>query len=319
MYNLNNETKKATRDGFGSALVKLGEKNQKVVALAAGAGDSTRAFKFKEKFPERFIEVGIAEQNMIGIAAGLALAGKLPFPSTFAAFLPGRCYDQIRQSVCYSDLNVKLVSSHAGITVGADGATHQMMEDIAMLRATPNLTIIVPCDALETEKAVFAVAEMIGPTYIRCGREKTPVFTLEDTPFEIGKSVILRRGNDATIIACGLMVYYSLIASETLEKEGISVRVINMHTIKPIDREAILKAASETGAIITAEEHQINGGLGSAVAEVLVENNPVPMQRIGMKDCFGESGKPSQLLEKYQMNDKAIIQAVKEVTKRKSL
>src|SRR3989344_2983992 len=235
MYNLKNEKKLATRDGFGKALIRLGEKNKNIVALSASVGDSTRAYEFREKFPDRYIEAGIAEQNMIGMAAGLALAGKIPFPSSFATFLPGRCYDHIRQSVCYSNLNVKLVSTHAGLTVGPDGATHQMMEDIAMMRATPNIKVIVPADALEAEKAIEAVAEMKGPAYVRLGREKTPVFTTEETPFEIGKAVHLRKGKDITIIACGLMVYYSLLAAESLEKEGISAAVINMHTIKPID------------------------------------------------------------------------------------
>ena len=311
MYDLNNEQKEATRDGYGKGLVELGKTNPKVIVLAAGAGDSTRAYKFKEKFPERYIEVGIAEQNLIGISAGLALAGKIPYPSTFASFLPGRCYDQIRQSVAYSQLNVKLAASHAGISVGADGATHQMMVDIAMMRATPNLDVIVPCDAREAVKATIAVSKTNRPCYLRFGREKIPVFTLENTPFEIGKANTLKKGKDATIIACGLMVYYALLAAESLEKEGISVRVINMHTIKPIDKEVIIKAAKETKCIVTAEEHQIHGGLGGAVAEVVVQNHPAPMKIIGVNDTFGESGKPSELLEKYGLTAKNIIKALK--------
>ena len=312
MYNLNNETKLATRDGFGKAIVDLGN-NPKIVVLSAGVGDSTRAFKFKEKYPKRYIESGIAEQSMIGMSCGLALAGKIPFPTSFATFLPGRCYDHIRQSVCYSNLNVKLVATHAGLTVGADGATHQMMEDIAMLRALPNLQIIVPCDSLETEKATKAIANTDGPFYLRLGREKIPVFTNPETPFEIGKAVTLKEGTDATIIACGLMVYYSLIAAEALEKENISARVINMHTIKPIDKEVIIKAANETKAIVTVEEHQIYGGLGSAVSEIVSQNHPIKMKIIGMQDTFGESGKPSELLKKYGLTDNDIIKAVKEL------
>jgi transketolase len=311
MYNLNNDIKKGSRDGVGSGLLKLGEINKNVVALSAGVGDSTRAFKFKEKYPDRYVECGIAEQNMIGMSAGLALAGKIPYPSAFATFLPGRCYDQIRQSVCYANLNVKLVSTHAGLTVGKDGATHQMMEDIAMLRATPNIKVIVPADALEAEKAIIAVSKFNGPAYIRTGREKTPVFTLDETPFVVGKGITLKEGKDATIIACGFMVYQSLLAAEILEKEGISVRVINMHTISPIDKDIIVKAAKETGKIITAEEHQINGGLGGAVAEVLSENHPTPMKRVGMKNEFGRSGNASDLLKLFGLTENDVVDAVK--------
>ena len=312
MYNLNNETKLATRDGFGNAIVDLG-KNPKIVVLSAGVGDSTRAYKFKEKFPKRYIESGIAEQSMIGMSCGLALAGKIPFPTSFATFMPGRCYDHIRQSVCYSNLNVKLIATHAGLTVGADGATHQMMEDISMMRALPNLKIIVPCDSLETEKATKAISNINGPFYLRLGRGKIPVFTNPETPFEIGKAVTLKDGTDVTIIACGLMVYYSLIAAEALEKENISARVINMHTIKPIDKDVIIKAANETNAIVTVEEHQIYGGLGSAVSEVVSQNKPVKMKIIGMPDTFGESGKPSELLKKYGLTDTDIVKVVKEL------
>ncbi len=317
MYNLNNPQKNATRDGFGKAILKLGEEDKRIVVLGASVGDSTRAFDFKAKFPDRYVEAGIAEANMIGMSAGLALAGKIPFPTSFATFLPGRCYDQIRQSVCYSNLNVKLVATHAGLTVGADGATHEMMEDVAMLRATPNIKIIVPCDSLEAEKATYALAKETGPFYLRLGREKIPVFTDAKTPFEIGKSVTLKDGKDITIIACGFMVYYSLLAAERLEKEKISVRVINMHTIKPIDANAIIKAAKETKAIVTAEEHQIYGGLGSAVAEVVSQNYPVKMKIIGMQDRFGESGKASDLLKKYGLTDDEIYDAAKMLINKK--
>jgi transketolase len=306
------EKMEATREGLGRALLKLGE-NKNVVALAASVGDSTKAFDFKKQYPDRYFEAGIAEQNMIGMAAGLALAGKIPIPSTFATFLPGRCYDQIRQSVCYSNLNVKLVSTHAGLTVGPDGATHQMMEDIAMLRATPNIKVIVPADSLEAEKAVIASVQEYGPFYIRLGREKTPV--LGDRPFEIGKADVLKEGSHVTIIACGMMVYYALYAAKRLEEEKISVRVINMHTIKPIDRDAIIKAAKETKRIVTAEEHQVFGGLGSAVAEVVSQEYPVKMKIIGMKDQFGESGNAAELMQKYGLTDKEIYEAALSILK----
>ncbi|NTV23865.1 MAG: transketolase family protein [Nanoarchaeota archaeon] len=313
MYNLTNPKKEATRDGYGKALLKLGEQNKDVVVLCASVGDSTKAFDFRAKFPDRYIEAGIAEQSLIGLSAGLALSGKMPFPSAFASFLPGRCYDQIRQSVCYSNLNVKLAATHAGLTVGPDGATHQMMEDIAMMRATPNMTVISPCDSLEAEKATLAAGKMKGPVYLRLGREKLPVFTSTETPFEIGKAVTLKEGKDVTIIATGIMVYYALLAAEALEKEKISARVINIHTIKPIDKETIIAAAKETKRIVTAEEHQVSGGLGSAVAEVVCQNCPVPMKIIGMPDRFGESGPAGELLKKYGLTDKEIKEAVHDI------
>ena len=302
----------ATRDGFGKAIVELAAANKNIIALAASVGDSTRAEKVKEKFPDQYVECGISEQNMIGVSAGLALGGKIPFPTSFCSFLPGRCFDQIRQSVCYANLNVKLVATHAGLSVGMDGATHQMMEDIAMMRALPNLTVIVPADALEAERATIAVSQFKGPAYLRLGREETPNFT-DNSIFRIGKADTLKEGSDATIIACGLMVYYSLLAAQMLEKEGIKVRVLNMHTIKPIDKEAIIKAAKETKYIVTAEEHQINGGLGGAVAEVLSQNYPCKLKIVGMQDKFGESGKPSDLLKKYGLTENEIVEAVKGV------
>lgn len=305
----------STRDGFGKAIVKLGEKNKDIVVLAASVGDSTQAYKFRKKFPERYIESGIAEQNMIGMSCGLALAGKMPFATSFATFLPGRCYDHIRQSVCYSNLNVKMVATHAGITVGPDGATHQMMEDIAMLRALPNLRLIVPADALEAEKATIAISKINGPCFLRLGREKTPVITEEKTPFEIGKAVTLKDGKDIAIIACGIMVNEALIAADKLKEEKIDARVINLHTIKPIDEKTIIKAAKETKGIVTAEESQVMGGMGSAVSEVVVKNYPVPMRFVGMDDCFGESGKADELLDKYGFRSKDIIKAVKEILK----
>jgi len=315
MYSLDNKIKITTREGFGKAIVKLGETNKDIVVLAASVGDSTQAYKFREKFPDRYIESGIAEQNMVGMACGLALAGKIPFATSFATFMPGRCYDHIRQSVCYSNLNVKMVATHAGLTVGADGATHQMMEDIAMLRALPNLKVIVPADAIEAEKATIAISKIKGPCFLRLGREKVPVTTTEKTPFEIGKANTLKDGKDITIIACGVMVYEALVAAKELEKENISARVINLHTIKPIDEKTIIKAAKETKGIVTAEEHQIMGGMGSAVAEVIVKNKQTPMRFIGMNDRFGQSGKADELMDFYGLRSKNIIKAVHDILK----
>ncbi len=309
MHALKTEEMRSTREAFGEALLRLGEENPNIVALAAGCSDSTKMDAFVKRFPERYIEAGIAEANMVGIAAGLALAGKIPFASSFAAFVPGRCFDHIRQSVCYSNLNVKLVGTHAGLTVGEDGATHQMMEDIALLRSLPGMTIVVPADAVEAEKATRAIAAWKGPCYLRLGRNKQPVFTLAETPFEIGKAVELRSGSDITIIACGVMVHKALLAADALGKEGISARVINMHTLKPPDEEAILRAARETGAIVTAEEHQVFGGLGGAVAEAVCKRHPVPMRIIGMRDAFGESGKPDELLVKHGLTEREITDA----------
>ncbi len=317
MHALKTQEMRSTREAFGKALTEIGESNKDIVALSAGCSDSTKANLFAKRFPERYIEAGIAEANMIGMAAGLALAGKIPFASSFAAFVPGRCYDHIRQSVCYSHLNVKLVGTHAGITVGEDGATHQMMEDIAMLRALPDMTIVVPADAVEAEKATRAAAEMEGPCYLRLGRNASPVFTTEETQFEIGRAVVLREGKDVTLIACGVEVYYSLLAAEALEKEGISARVLDMHTLKPIDKDTIIRAAKETGAIVTAEEHQVLGGLASAVAEVVAQHHPVPMRFVGMQDMFGESGKPAELLKKHGMDDTAIAGAARDVLRLK--
>lgn len=306
-----------TRDGYGQGLVALGEKNKNVVVLTGDLADSTKASDFQKKFPNRFIECGIAEQNMMGIAAGLALSGKIPFVSSYAVFVPGRCWDQLRVSVCYSKANVKVAGAHAGISVGPDGATHQALEDIATVRVLPNITVVVPCDAIETKKVTIASGEHKGPFYFRFSREKTPVVTTVDTPFKIGKAEILKEGGDVTIIACGPLVYQSLVAAKELEKEKISTKVINNHTIKPIDKLTLASAAKETGAVVTVEEHQINGGLGGAVAEVLAENFPVPIERVGMPDSFGESGTPDELLEKYGMSVKKIKESVKTVLKKK--
>lgn len=307
----------ATRDAYGKALVKLGRLNPNIVVLDADLSKSTKTIEFAKEFPERFFNLGIAEANMIGTAAGLATCGKIPFASTFAVFATGRVFDQIRMSVCYARTNVKIGASHGGISVGEDGASHQATEDIALMRALPNMNVIVPADGVETEKAVFAAAEFNGPVYIRTGRLKVPVIFDEKYQFEIGRGVVLSEGTDVSIIACGLMVRESLEAGKELLKNGIKAKIVNIATIKPIDAELIIKCARETGAIVTCEEHNIIGGLGSAVAEVLAENYPVPMKRIGINDKFGESGSPEELFEKYRMNSKYIIEAAQEVTKRK--
>ncbi|WP_334296202.1 transketolase family protein [Alkaliphilus pronyensis] len=303
----------ATRDAYGEALVELGKNNPNVVVLDADLSKSTKTHGFSKKYPERFFNVGIAEQNLIGMAAGLAAAGKIPFASTFAMFATGRAFEIIRNSVAYPKLNVKICATHSGLTVGEDGASHQSLEDIACMRAIANMTVIVPADAVEAKKAIFAVAEKEGPVYVRLGRPSVPVINDEGYNFEIGKGVTLRAGDDITIIATGIMVSKALAAGEALSKEGIEARVINIHTIKPIDKDIIIKAAKETGKIITAEEHNIIGGLGSAVTEVVAENHPVPVKRIGVEDTFGESGKPDELLEKYGLTVEAIIAMTKKM------
>ncbi|MDD5341524.1 MAG: transketolase family protein [Patescibacteria group bacterium] len=302
---------KACRDGYGEALLELAKKNKNVVVLCADLEESTRTIDFGKKYPRRFVEVGVAEQNLAGIAAGLALEGKIPFMSSFAVFSPGRNWEQIRISICYNKANVKIVSSHAGLNVGEDGATHQALEDLATMRAIPNMTVIAPCDYLETKKAVMAAAKFKGPIYIRFGREKTPVITAKQSRFQIGRAEILRQGKDVTIIACGPMVAEALKAAEELAKQKITAEVINCHTIKPVDRGTIIKSAKKTKRVVTIEEHEVNGGLGSAVAEVLSQNYPVKMEIIGMPDKFGESGTAQQLLDKYGLNKNAIIKAVK--------
>lgn len=316
-FNLDNPEKIPSRDGYGKGLVALGKKNKHVVALCCDLTDSTRAAWFKQAFPDRFIEMGIAEQNMAGVAAGLAIEGKIPFISSYAAFSPGRNLDQIRVSICYNNLNVKIEGAHAGISVGPDGATHQALEDIAIMRALPRMTVIVPADAFEAEKATIAAASHPGPVYLRLGREKVPIVTSSSSPFKIGKAEIYREGTDASIIACGIMVYEALRAAELLAKENIQVQVLNCHTIKPLDEKTIRASAQKTKAIVTAEEHQIIGGLGSAVAEALSKQFPVPIECVGIHDRFGESGTPEELLEAYGCTYKDIIQSVKQVIRRK--
>jgi len=313
---MNITDKKATRQGYGDALMDMAH-NEKIVVLSADLTESTKTHMFEKKYPKRFFQCGIAEQNMVGMAVGLALSGKIPFVSTFAAFVPSRVLDQVRVSVCYSNANVKFGSTHAGITVGGDGATHQAMEDIAAMRSLPNMTVVVPCDYEETKKAVKQAAIIKGPVYLRLGRSKLPQITGRTTPFHIGKAEIFRKGDDVTIIACGVMVHEALKAAEKLDEEGVEAEVINNHTIKPIDEEKIIKSAKKTGAIVTAEEHQKHGGMGSAVAEVIVKHRPVPMEFVAVNDTFGESGEPDELMEKYHITSKDIVRAAKKVIKRK--
>ncbi len=312
-----NVEKIPTRNGYGDALLEAGKINPAIVVLTADLAESTRVLGFQKQFPERFIECGVAEQNMVGMAAGLALSGKIPFASSYATFVPGRAWDQIRVSVCYTDANVKIVGAHAGISVGPDGATHQALEDIAMLRALPNLTILVPCDYEETYKATLAAAAHTGPVYIRITREKTAIITTKSSSFKIGEASLLRTGKDVTITACGPLAYEALLASEELHKKGIEAEVINMSTIKPIDEKTLLQSFKKTGCGITIEEHQIVGGLFGAVAETLARNFPAPLESIGMPNTFGESGEPTELLQKYGMSTKAIIEAAQKVMKRK--
>lgn len=302
------EKKIATREAYGKALVKLSNLNKNVVVLDADLSKSTKTADFKAVAPERFINMGIAESNMMGVSAGLSTCGKIPFVSTFAMFAAGRAFEQIRNSICYPKLNVKVCATHAGLTVGEDGATHQSVEDISLMRSIPNMTVINPADAVETEAAILAIADYKGPCYVRLGRLAVNVINDESSyKFEIGKGVTLSEGSDVTIVATGMMVQLALEAKEILAKEGISARVINIHTIKPIDKELLIKAAKETGTIVTAEEHSVIGGLGSAVSEAITEEYPVPVLKVGIKDTFGESGKPNDLLEKYGLTVSSIV------------
>lgn len=300
---------KSLRDAYGETLTIIGGTNKDIVALDADLASSTRAIKFAQKFPDRFFNMGISEQDMMATAAGLASCGKIPFASTFAVFASGRAWDQIRQSICLSNMNVKVVASHGGITVGEDGPTHQALEDIALMRVMPNMSVVVPADANETAAVVQRAADTFGPMYIRTSREKFPVIFDEGKKFHLGKGDLLRHGSDVSIIACGIMTSKALEAAEKLSEDGISASVVNMSSIKPIDTELVIRMASTTGAIVTAEEHSITGGLGSAVAEVVCENEPTPVVRVGMKAGFGKSGKPSELLDFFGMNAAAIVEA----------
>lgn len=306
-----------TRNGYGEGLVEAGKKDPNVVVLCADLSESTRSGMFQEVFPERFIQTGIAEQNMMGLAAGLALSGKVPFISTYSVFCPGVNWSQLRTCVCQNSANVKLTGAHAGISVGPDGMSHQGLEDIAITRCLPGLVVFAPCDSVETKKATLAAAKYKGPVYLRFAREKTPVFTTKSTPFKMGRAEVFWSSPKprVTIVACGPLVYEALLAAEKLEKKGVGVEVINAHTVKPLDGETILKSVKKAGAVVTVEEHQIIGGLGSAVAEILGESCPAPMRRIGVQDRWGESGEPEELLEAFGLKSKNIIQAAEEVAK----
>lgn len=312
-----NTGSKDTRSGFGAGLTELGQANENVVALCADLIGSLKMDDFKKNHPERFFQIGIAEANMIGIAAGLTIGGKIPFTGTFANFSTGRVYDQIRQSVAYSDKNVKICASHAGLTLGEDGATHQILEDIGLMKMLPGMTVINTCDYNQTKAATIAIAEHHGPVYLRFGRPVVPNFTPADQKFEIGKAVMLNEGTDVTIVATGHLVWEALQAAEVLKNQGISAEVINIHTIKPLDENAILNSLKKTGCIVTAEEHNILGGLGESVSRVLALNNPAPQEFVAVNDSFGESGTPEQLMEKYNLNSAAIVNAANRVVKRK--
>ena len=317
MKKYTNTGNKDTRSGFGAGLAELGQTNEKVVALCADLIGSLKMDDFIKNNPERFFQIGIAEANMMGIAAGLTIGGKIPFTGTFANFSTGRVYDQIRQSIAYSDKNVKICASHAGLTLGEDGATHQILEDIGLMKMLPGMVVINPCDYNQTKAATIAIADYHGPVYLRFGRPSVPNFTPENGEFVIGKAVMLNEGSDVTIVATGHLVWEALVAAEELEAKGISAEVINIHTIKPLDEEAILKSVGKTGCIVTAEEHNIYGGLGESVARTLITNNPVPQEFVGVKDSFGESGTPAQLMEKYGLNANSIVKAAEKAISRK--
>ncbi len=319
LYNVNVE-QESLREGFGRGLLKAGEKNKDVVALCADLKESTKVEDFAREFSDRFIEVGVAEQNLVSVASGMSAMGKIPFAASYAIFSPGRNWEHIRTTICYNNANVKIIGSHAGLNVGPDGGSHQMLEDIALTRVLPNMIVVAPCDALETEKATRAIAEHVGPVYLRLARDKSPIVTTEETEFEIGKANILVEPEEAeaVIIACGLMVYRVLMAARKLEREGIKVSVVNNHTIKPLDEETILNVVDKAGAVVTCEEHQIAGGLGSVVAELLAKVNPVPMEFVGVSDRFGQSGSGAELMEHYGLGVDDIVEAVKKVIKRKN-
>lgn len=309
--------KKDTRSGFGAGLLELGKSNPDVVALCADLTGSLKMDAFQKEFPERFFQVGIAEANMMGIAAGMTIGGKIPFTGTFANFSTGRVYDQIRQSIAYSEKNVKICASHAGLTLGEDGATHQILEDIGLMKMLPGMVVINPCDFNQTKAATIAIAKHHGPVYLRFGRPAVPNFTAANQAFEIGKAVHLIEGSDVTIIATGHLVWKAIEACEMLEQQGIKTELINIHTIKPLDSGAVLKSVTKTKCVVTAEEHQLNGGLGDSVAQLLVRELPVPMEMIGVNDQFGESGTPDELMKKYGLEKENIVEAVKKVLKRK--
>jgi len=306
-----------SRNGYGEGLVLAGDNDKNIVALCADLTESTRTEAFAKKYPDRFFEIGVAEQNLVTVASGMANAGKIPFVTSYATFSPGRNWEQIRTTICYNDVPVKIIGSHAGISVGPDGATHQALEDMAIMRALPNMIVICPCDAIEAKKATLAIAKNGKPSYMRLSRSEIPVVTTEETPFKIGQAEVFHHGKDATIIACGQMVYLSMLVAEELKEHKISVRVINCHTLKPLDSKTILAAAEETGGIVTVEEHQIHSGLGGAVSELVAQHFPVPMKILGTQDRFGESGQPAELLEKFGLTAENIKQAIISVIRMK--
>jgi len=307
----------ATRQAYGDALVELGEKNKDIVVLDADLSKSTTTAKFGKKFPERFFNMGVAEANMMNTAAGLATCGKIAFVSSFSIFATGRAWEQIRNTICYSGLNVKIVATHSGVSVGPDGASHQCIEDISLMKTIPTMTVVEPCDAVETKKAILAAVAHKGPIYIRLGRAAVPVITKKEDPFSIGKASVLRSGKDVAIVACGALVASSLTAADMLSKEGIEATVVNMHTIKPIDQEILVKVAKQVNAVVTAEQHVLDGGLGSAVASVLARNYPVPMEMIGIDNRFGQSGEPDILFKEYHLLPEDIVVAAKRAIERK--
>ncbi|MGH2388740.1 MAG: transketolase family protein, partial [Chloroflexota bacterium] len=307
-----------TRYGFGDGLVEAGRRDPNVVAVCADLTESTRMQAFSEAFPDRFIEIGVQEQLLAAMSAGLAMAGKVPFIASYAMFCPGRAWEQVRTNICLNDANVKIAGAHAGVSVGPDGATHQAIEDIAILRPIPNITIVVPCDAPQTKKATLAVAAVQGPAYVRFGRDASPVLTTDETPFELGKAQVFRDGHDVAIIACGILVYNALMAAERLAREDhIECLVLNNHTVKPMDERAVVEAARRCGAVVTVEEHEVLGGMGSRVAEILAARQPAPMEFIGVQNRFGQSGTPQELIEEYGMGIGSIYTAVKRVVSRK--
>lgn len=317
MREYTNTGAKDTRSGFGEALLELGNQNPDMVALCADLTGSMKMDAFAKAFPERFFQVGIAEANMMSIAAGMTIGGKIPFTGTFANFSTGRVYDQIRQSIAYSEKNVKICASHAGVTLGEDGATHQILEDIGLMKMLPGMTVINTCDFNQTKAATLAIAKHIGPVYLRFGRPKVPNFTPADSKFEIGKAILLNEGTDVSIFATGHLVWKALEAGKILEKNGIHAEIINIHTIKPLDCEAILASVSKTGCVVTAEEHMMNGGLGDSIAQLLIRENPLPMEMVAVNDQFGQSGKPEELLVKYGLEAANIVKAVQKVLSRK--
>jgi transketolase len=309
--------KKDTRSGFGDGLVEAAKQDENITALCADLTGSLKMGDFKAAFPDRFFQTGIAEANMMGVAAGMTIGGKIPFAGTFAEFATGRVYDQVRQSIAYSGKNVKIAASHAGLTLGEDGATHQTLEDIALMKALPGMTVINPCDYNQTKAATIAAAKYEGPVYLRFGRPKIPVFIPENTEFIIGKALMLNEGSDVSIFATGHLVWEAIEACEILEKKGISAEIINIHTIKPLDVEAVLESVKKTGCAVTAEEHSIHGGLGDSIAQVLTRNYPAPQEYVAVNDVFGESGKPNELMKKYEIDAEAVVKAAEKVIERK--